>query len=128
MFYNREIAKEVLGSDDPDAVQAEVKDWAAFKATADKLKDAGYQACSSVNDTFRVYSNNVTSKWVDGNKINIDYFVNDIMDPEDVRDIYNFFKEQDKDDLQAAFDEFGDDISEDEIRLVRIKFISDMAN
>ena len=72
MFYNREIAKEVLGSDDPDAVQAEVKDWAAFKATADKLKDAGYQACSSVNDTFRVYSNNVTSKWVDGNKINID--------------------------------------------------------
>ena len=72
MFYNREIAKEVLGTDDPDAVQAEVKDWAAFKATADKMKDAGYQVCSSVNDTFRVYSNNVTSKWVDGNKINID--------------------------------------------------------
>ncbi|MCR5679784.1 MAG: DNA helicase RecQ [Prevotella sp.] len=63
-----------------------------------------------------------------GNKINIDYFLNDLMDPEDIRDIYNFFKEQDKDDLQAAYDEFGDDISEDEIRLVRIKFISDMAN
>ena len=72
MFYNREIAKEVLGSDDADKVQEAVKDWAAFKATADKLKDAGYQACSSVNDTFRVYSNNVTSKWVDGTKINID--------------------------------------------------------
>ena len=72
MFYNREIAKEVLGSDDPDAVQEQVKDWAAFKATADKLKDAGYYACSSVNDTFRVYSNNVTSKWVEGNKINVD--------------------------------------------------------
>ena len=61
MFYNRDIATEVLGSDDPDAVQEQVKDWAAFKATADKLKDAGYYACSSVNDTFRVYSNNVTS-------------------------------------------------------------------
>ncbi len=72
MFYNREIAKEVLGSDEPDKVQEAVKDWAAFKATADKMKDAGYQVCSSVNDTFRVYSNNVTSKWVDGNKINID--------------------------------------------------------
>ncbi len=72
MFYNREIAKEVLGSDDADKVQEAVKDWAAFKATADKLKDAGYQACSSVNDTFRVYSNNVSSKWVDGTKINID--------------------------------------------------------
>ncbi len=72
MFYNREIAKEVLGSDEPDKVQAEVKDWAAFKATADKMKDAGYQACSSVNDTYRVYSNNVTSKWVVDGKINVD--------------------------------------------------------
>ena len=63
-----------------------------------------------------------------GNKINIDYFLNDIMDPDDVADICDFFREQEKDDLQAAYDEFCDDFSEDEIRLVRIKFISDMAN
>ncbi len=63
-----------------------------------------------------------------GNKINIDYFLNEIMDPEDVRDIYDFFASQEIDDLQAAYEEFGNDISEDEIRLVRIKFISDMAN
>ena len=63
-----------------------------------------------------------------GNKINIDYFLNEIMDPEDIRDICDFFAEQETDDLQAAYDEFGSDISEDEIRLVRIKFISDMAN
>jgi len=63
-----------------------------------------------------------------GNKINIDYFLNDIMDPEDVADIYDFFREQETDNLQAAYDEFCDDFSEDEIRLVRIKFISDMAN
>ena len=63
-----------------------------------------------------------------GNKINIDYFLNDLMDQEDIADIYEFFREQEKDDLDAAFEEFGDDISEDEIRLVRIKFISEMAN
>jgi ATP-dependent DNA helicase RecQ len=63
-----------------------------------------------------------------GNKINIDYFLNDIMYPDDVADIYDFFREQETDNLQAAYDEFCDDFSEDEIRLVRIKFISDMAN
>ena len=63
-----------------------------------------------------------------GNKVNIDYFLEDIMDPDDINDIYEFFREQEKDDLQAAIDEFGADIDENEIRLVRIKFISDMAN
>ena len=63
-----------------------------------------------------------------GNKINIDYFLDDIMDPDDVSDMCDYFAEQETDDLEAAFEEFGSDFSEDEIRLVRIKFISDMAN
>jgi ATP-dependent DNA helicase RecQ len=63
-----------------------------------------------------------------GNKINIDYFLTEIMDPDDINDICDFFSSQEKDDLEAAFEEFGADFSEDEIRLVRIKFISDMAN
>ncbi len=63
-----------------------------------------------------------------GNKVNIDYFLEDIMDPDDINDIYEFFREQEKDDLEAAIEEFGDDIDENEIRLVRIKFISEMAN
>ena len=63
-----------------------------------------------------------------GNKVNIDYFLEEIMDPDDINDIYDFFREQEKDDLQAAIDEFGADIDENEIRLVRIKFISEMAN
>ena len=50
------------------------------------------------------------------------------MDPDDITDIYEFFREQENDDLQAAIDEFGNDIDENEIRLVRIKFISEMAN
>jgi ATP-dependent DNA helicase RecQ len=50
------------------------------------------------------------------------------MDPDDVSDMCDYFAEQETDDLEAAFEEFGSDFSEDEIRLVRIKFISDMAN
>ena len=72
LFYNREAAKEVLGSDDPADVQEYVKDWDTFNDTAEKLKAAGYSVTSSVNDTYRVYSNNVTSKWVVDGKINID--------------------------------------------------------
>ena len=72
MFYNREIAKEVFGTDDPAEVQKKVADWDTFKATAAELKAAGYSVASSANDTYRVYSNNVTSKWVVDGKINID--------------------------------------------------------
>ena len=72
MFYNREVAKEVLGTDDPAAVQEYVKDWDTFVATAATMDAAGYDMVSSVNDTYRVYSNNVSSKWVVDGKINID--------------------------------------------------------
>ena len=72
LIYNREAAKEVLGSDDPADVQAAVKDWDTFLATAQKMKDAGYKMTSTVNDAYRVFSNNVTSKWVEDGKINID--------------------------------------------------------
>lgn len=72
LFYNREAAKEVLGTDDPAEVQKYVADWDKFVETAAIMKDAGYYMTSSVMDTFRVYSNNVNSKWVEDGKINID--------------------------------------------------------
>ena len=72
MFYNRDIAAEVLGTEDPAEVQEYVKDWATFNATAEKIKAAGYSAMSSVNDSYRVYSNNVTSPWVVDGKVNVD--------------------------------------------------------
>ena len=72
LFYNREVAKEVLGSDDPAVVQESVKDWDTFVATAATMDTAGYDMVSSVNDTYRVYSNNVSTKWVVDNKIQID--------------------------------------------------------
>lgn len=72
LIYNREAAKEVLGSDDPATVQESVKDWDTFLATAKTMADAGYKMTSTVNDAYRVFSNNVTSKWVVDGKINID--------------------------------------------------------
>ena len=63
-----------------------------------------------------------------GTKLNIDYFLEEVMDEEHVDDIYDYFLDSDTDDLDTAIEELGDDYSEDEIRLVRIKFISEMAN
>lgn len=71
-FYNREIAKEVFGSDDPATVQEKVKDWPTFNQTAQELHDAGYSIVSSAVDTYRTYQNNVSSPWVVDGKINID--------------------------------------------------------
>ena len=63
-----------------------------------------------------------------GTKLNIDYFLEEVMDDDHVDDIYDYFTESETDSLEAAIQELGEDYSEDEIRLVRIKFISEMAN
>ena len=63
-----------------------------------------------------------------GTKLNIDYFLDEVMDEDHVDDIYDYFSESETDNLEAAIDDLGEDYSEEEIRLVRIKFISEMAN
>ena len=63
-----------------------------------------------------------------GTKLNIDYFLEEVMDEDHIDDIYDYFAESDTDRLSVAQDELGGDYSEDEIRLVRIKFLSEMAN
>ena len=63
-----------------------------------------------------------------GTKLNIDYFLDEVMDEDHVDDIYDYFCESDTDRLSVAQQELGDEYSEDEIRLVRIKFLSEMAN
>ncbi len=63
-----------------------------------------------------------------GTKLNIDYFLEEIMDEDHMLDIYDYFKESETDKIEDAMDELGDDYTEEEIRLVRIKFISEMAN
>ena len=63
-----------------------------------------------------------------GTKLNIDYFLEEVMDEDHIDDIYDYFCESDTDKLSVAQDELGDEYSEEEIRLVRIKFLSEMAN
>ena len=63
-----------------------------------------------------------------GMKLNIDYFIEDVMDEDHIDDIYDYFAESETDDLDTAQEELGNDYNEDEIRLIRIKFLSEMAN
>ena len=63
-----------------------------------------------------------------GTKINISYYINDIMDEDSQEELFDFFKECQTDDLNEAYKEFGEDYTEDEIRLMRIKFLSEMGN
>ena len=64
-----------------------------------------------------------------GTKLNIDYYIEEVMDEDHMLDIYDYFHdESETDDLDEALDELGDEYSEDEVRLVRIKFLSELAN
>jgi len=63
-----------------------------------------------------------------GTKLNIDYFLDEVMDEDHIDDIYDYFSESETDSLEDAIEELGSECTEDEIRLVRIKFISEMAN
>ena len=63
-----------------------------------------------------------------GTRINIKYFIDDVTDPDDQTDIFEYFRSSDTGSLDDAYKELGDDFSEEEIRLVRIKFLSDMGN
>ena len=64
-----------------------------------------------------------------GTKINLDYYIDDIMDEEQVEDIFNYFKEDaQSDSMDEAITELGDDYEVNEIRLIRIKFLAEMGN
>ena len=70
--YRRSIARDVFGTDDPDAIQARLADWTKFEEAARELQAKGYYAYSSVADTYRVFSNNVSAPWVQGDKVIVD--------------------------------------------------------
>ena len=63
-----------------------------------------------------------------GTKINVSYFIEEAIDNDIEEDIFEYFKESDTDDIETAMKELGDDYTEEEIRLVRIKFLSEMGN
>ena len=64
-----------------------------------------------------------------GTRLNIDYYIDDLMDEDHMLDIYEYFRdESETDSIDEAMDELGSDYTEEEIRLVRIKFMSETAN
>lgn len=72
MIYSRDVAKDVFGTDDPAEVQKKVSSWEEFNKTADEVKAKGYYMVSGYDDTYRVFSNNVSGKWVQDGKVVID--------------------------------------------------------
>ena len=70
--YRRSIAKDVLGTDDPEQVQAAVADWDKFNAVAEKANEKGYKMLSGYDDAYRTFSNNVAAPWVDGKTVKVD--------------------------------------------------------
>ncbi len=64
-----------------------------------------------------------------GTRLNIDYYIDDVMDEEHQEEIFEYFRETHEDSVEKALDELGEDeYTEEDIRLMRIKFISDMGN
>lgn len=72
LIYRRSIAKDVFGTDEIDKIQEKLADWDKFSAAAKEVKDKGYYMLSGYDDAYRVFSNNVTSKWVVDGKVNVD--------------------------------------------------------
>ncbi len=71
-IYRRSIARDVLGTDEPEKVGEYLSDWNKFDAAAAKAKSKGYYMLSGFDDAFRAFSDNMTSPWVVKNKIKID--------------------------------------------------------
>ena len=65
LIYRRSIAKDVLGTDDPAEVQAKLDSWEKFNAVAADAKAKGYYMTASFAETYRPFSNNCTTAWVD---------------------------------------------------------------
>ena len=105
------------------------------KDSMTKVKIIGYldrrmpldDIASALNLDFDDLLDEIDAIVYSGTKGNIDYFLEDVMDEDQVDDIYEYFRESDTDDIDDAMDELGD-YEERDIRLVRIKFLSEQAN
>jgi len=71
-IYRRDIAKKVLGTDDPATVQTYLSSWDTFNSTATKMGAAGYKMLSGFADSYRTFSNNVSAPWVTGTTVTVD--------------------------------------------------------
>ncbi len=70
--YRRSIAKDVLGTDDPEEVQAALSDWDKFDDVAAQAHEKGYKMLSGYDDAYRTFSNNVSAPWVTDTTVTVD--------------------------------------------------------
>jgi ATP-dependent DNA helicase RecQ len=88
------------------------------------LEDIGRSQGKSMNEVIEEIEAIVSS----GTRVNINYYIDDILDSDNQEEIYEYFSEAETDDLRNAYAEFDGDYTEEELRLMRIKFMSEMAN
>jgi ATP-dependent DNA helicase RecQ len=88
------------------------------------LEDIGRAQGKSMDEVIEEIEAIVSS----GTRVNINYYIDDILDPENQEEIYNYFNDAETDDLKTAYHEFDGDYTEEELRLMRIKYMSEMAN
>ncbi len=88
------------------------------------LEDIGRAQGKTVDEVIDEIESIVQS----GTRVNINYYIDDVLDEEVQEEIYAYFSEAETDDLTEAYEEFDGDYSEEELRLMRIKFMSEMAN
>lgn len=88
------------------------------------LEDIGRSQGKSMEEVIEEIEAIVSS----GTRVNINYYIDDILDQENQEEIFEYFNDAETDDLKEAIAEFDGDYTEEELRLMRIKFMSDMAN
>ena len=88
------------------------------------LEDIGKAQGKTLDEVIEEIEGIVSS----GTRVNINYYIDNVLDPDNQEEIYDYFKEAETDDLVTAYHEFDGDYSEEELRLMRIKFMSEMAN
>jgi ATP-dependent DNA helicase RecQ len=88
------------------------------------LEDIGKAQGKSMDEVLEELEAIVSS----GTRVNINYYIDDILDPENQKEIFDYFREAETDDLKDAYHEFDGDYSEEELRLMRIRFMSELAN
>lgn len=88
------------------------------------LEDIGRAQGKSIDEVIDEIEAIVSS----GTRVNINYYIDDILDTDNQNEIYDYFSEAETDDLSQAYEEFDGDYTEEELRLMRIKFMSEMAN
>jgi ATP-dependent DNA helicase RecQ len=88
------------------------------------LEDIGRAQGKSMDEVIEEIEAIVSS----GTRVNINYYIDEILDPENQEEIFDYFSEAETDDLTTAYHELDGDYTEEELRLMRIKFMSEMAN